>query len=626
MGTCTASDADCDGVIDANAALTDCVGADASACTSGACVVSNCDVGFADCDGDYLNGCEVDLTDPTHCSSCGNVCTSGPQVLGGACMSSGCSYSCQPNYADCTASVGCETGLLETSSCGDCNNNCNALAAVAVATCTLGGGGSPVCGIGSCTSGNGDCNGDASDGCEEPTSASALNCGACSGQPGHQPCTDLPNVDNSTCIGGSCNIIACTGNYEDCDGDPQNGCERNPAVDPPCCDVNADADSDGSNDCVDLCPTDPGKTTPGVCGCSIVEGTTDSDGDGAVDCVDACVQNPNVQGVCQRKRKRLTVQGSEVPSAQAGFPVLVRFASDASLALYADPTGLDIYFQDTAGNPLPFERESYTSNTGALVAWVKMDLTGANQDFYIYYGDGDLSEKSTAAAVWDSEYEAVYHLQDLTDSTSHARNCTNRGTTPYASGHIGVGKDFNGNAELLGPRGVLPTADSYWTVSYWGFAHPNDSSGDNEQWAISTQDFAQDGMTIGIETPPATSNNGSMLTYVSGWREYGGTVMPDAAWAHVDARVYMNSNGYVEFSINGGAWERRNLNTEPIRHTNGSYISIGGEEANTDENWLGQLDEVRISSTLRSNDWLRAEYNSQRAGSTFVSVGVEESL
>jgi hypothetical protein len=611
-----------------DAGLTECVadpGSSAS-CTGGACVASSCDVGFADCDGDYVNGCEVDLTSPINCSSCGNVCTSGPHVQDGACTGSGCSYGCEPNYADCTASAGCETDLLEASSCGDCGNNCNALPAVVVATCALDDGGNRVCGINSCASGHGNCNGDARDGCEEPTSTSTLNCGACSGQPGHQPCTNLPNVDTSTCSGGSCRIIACTGNYQDCDGDPRNGCERNPAVDPPCCDANADVDGDGSNDCVDLCPTDPGKTTPGICGCFIVEGNTDSDGDGAVDCTDACVQNPNVQGDCQRKRKRLTVQGSEVPSAQAGFPVLVRFANDASLALYADPTGLDIYFQDAAGTRLPFERESYTSSTGALVAWVKMDLTGANQDFYIYYGDGDLSEKSTAGAVWDSEYEAVYHLQDLTDSTSHARHCTNRGTTSHASGHIGVGRDFNGNAELLGPRGVLPTGDSYWTVSYWGFAHPNNSSGDNEQWAISTQDFVQDGMTIGIETPPAISNNGNMLTYVSGWRAYGGTVMPDAVWARVDARVYMNSNGYVEYSLNGGAWERRNLDTNPIRHTNGSYISIGGEEANTDENWLGQLDEVRISSSLRSNDWLDAEYNNQRAGSTFVSLGVEESL
>jgi hypothetical protein len=609
--TCRAADDDCDGVTDADAALTE-------------CVASDCDFGFADCNGDDPNGCEVDLTDPNHCS-CSNACTSGPHVQSGVCTRSGCSYSCEPNYEDCTASVGCETDLLETSSCGDCNNNCNALPAVALATCTLDGDG-PVCGISSCTGGHGNCNGDASDGCEEPTSTSALNCGACSGQPGHQPCTNLPNVDTSTCSGGSCGIIACAGNYEDCDGDPQNGCERNPAVDPPCCDVNADVDGDGSNDCVDLCRTDPGKTTPGVCGCFIVEGSTDSDGDGAVDCTDACVENPNVQGDCQRKRKRLTVQGSEVPSAQAGFPVLVRIASDASLALYADPTGLDISFQDAAGTPLPFERESYTSSTGALVAWVKMDLTGANQDFYVYYGAGDLSEKSTAGAVWDSEYEAVYHLQDLTDSTSHGRDCSDRGTTSHASGQIGVGRDFNGNAELIGPRGVLPTGDSFWTVSYWGLAQPSNASGDDEQWAVSTQDFAQDGMSIGIETPPAISNNGNMLTYVSGWQAYGGTVMPDAVWARVDARVYMSSNGYVEYSLDGGAWERKNLDTNPLRHTNGSYISIGGEEANTDENWLGQLDEVRISSTLRSNDWLQAEYNNQRAGSTFVSVGVEESL
>ena len=36
-----------------------------------------CPQGFEDCDGDVLNGCEVDLNDPNNCGRCGNVCADG---------------------------------------------------------------------------------------------------------------------------------------------------------------------------------------------------------------------------------------------------------------------------------------------------------------------------------------------------------------------------------------------------------------------------------------------------------------------------------------------------------------------------------------------------------------------
>lgn len=48
----------------------------------------------------------------------------------------------------------------------------------------------------------------------------------------------------------------------------------------------------------DSCPTDPAKTTPGVCGCGVAD--TDSDGDGTADCIDGCVSDIGkiAAGVC----------------------------------------------------------------------------------------------------------------------------------------------------------------------------------------------------------------------------------------------------------------------------------------------------------------------------------------
>ncbi|MCC7292635.1 MAG: thrombospondin type 3 repeat-containing protein [Phycisphaerales bacterium] len=62
--------------------------------------------------------------------------------------------------------------------------------------------------------------------------------------------------------------------------------------------VDNDRDGDGTPDCVDGCPDDPGKTEPGVCGCGVPD--TDTDGDGTADCNDGCPDDPNKTdaGIC----------------------------------------------------------------------------------------------------------------------------------------------------------------------------------------------------------------------------------------------------------------------------------------------------------------------------------------
>ncbi|MFZ5766984.1 MAG: CsgG/HfaB family protein [Thermodesulfobacteriota bacterium] len=59
-----------------------------------------------------------------------------------------------------------------------------------------------------------------------------------------------------------------------------------------------DSDNDGIMDCNDSCPADPLKTEPGVCGCGIAD--VDIDGDGIMDCTDLCPDDPlkTAPGVC----------------------------------------------------------------------------------------------------------------------------------------------------------------------------------------------------------------------------------------------------------------------------------------------------------------------------------------
>lgn len=85
-------------------------------------------------------------------------------------------------------------------------------------------------------------------------------------------------------------------------GDACDGCASDPGKTSPgvcgCGTPDTDGDGDGTADCVDGCPTDPLKQDPGVCGCGTAD--TDGDGDGTADCLDGCPLDPLKQapGAC----------------------------------------------------------------------------------------------------------------------------------------------------------------------------------------------------------------------------------------------------------------------------------------------------------------------------------------
>lgn len=109
-------------------------------------------------------------------------------------------------------------------------------------------------------------------------------------------CTD---IDECALVPNPCEPGTCTnerGGYS-CDLCPDDPEKTEPGV---CgCGVpDADSDGDGTLDCLDGCPSDPLKTAPGACGCGIAD--TDSDSDGTADCVDGCPSDPlkTAPGAC----------------------------------------------------------------------------------------------------------------------------------------------------------------------------------------------------------------------------------------------------------------------------------------------------------------------------------------
>ncbi len=161
---CNGLDDDCDRMTDEEGAALCALRFATAACASGACAVVSCSAGRGDCDGVAANGCETELAaNPTNCGACGRLCALTLNATAMACRTSAC----------------------------------------AVATCQAG---------------SADCDGVASNGCEQDVSSDVRNCGRCGAR-----CTDRPS-SHATCVAGAC-AIACDADRADCDHDPVNGCE-----------------------------------------------------------------------------------------------------------------------------------------------------------------------------------------------------------------------------------------------------------------------------------------------------------------------------------------------------------------------------------------------------------------
>ncbi len=223
-------------------------------CAGGACLGS-CPAGTTFCPG--LDICVNTSSDLSHCGACGNACPS-PANSAATCAGGSCGLTCTAGFGDCDAlpGNGCEINLSTSATdCGACGRAC--ALTNAVAGCAAG-----ACIVARCTAGSGDCDGNPANGCETDLGTTASACGACG---------STCNVPNATagCAAGRCVVASCNAGSADCDGDAVNGCETPTTTNTNCgaCGVVCAAGTRCANgSCQSSCPTGTNYCpTAGVC-------------------------------------------------------------------------------------------------------------------------------------------------------------------------------------------------------------------------------------------------------------------------------------------------------------------------------------------------------------------------
>jgi len=323
-------------------------------------------------------------------------------------------------------------------------------------------------------------------------------------------------------------------------------------------------------------------------------------------------------------RKTITVDHTKVSADQTNFPVLINLTSDSDLATNAQSSGNDILFTSSDGTTkLNHEIETYTSSTGALVAWVNVPALSSATDtaLYLYYGNSGASDQSNKTAVWDSHYLGVWHGAEtsgttVSDSTAYGNDGTKTSATqpnPTTSGQVDGAQVYGGSDRVGTP---ITTALGDFTVEVWFKDNGVSDNGGFERLADKSYTKC---FWFGRNSTTANSWGGGVQETSSPFGVF--VTLTDGQWH----QIVSERSGTTHY-VWGDGGAVSNSNTVSNAACDSATFAIGawGDLASTQQRFGGSIDEVRLSDIARSASWIATEYNNQSSPSTFYALGAQE--
>lgn len=330
-------------------------------------------------------------------------------------------------------------------------------------------------------------------------------------------------------------------------------------------------------------------------------------------------------------RKEININDAQVPGTLTDFPVVVSLASDAQLVARAQADGDDIIFTDSDRTLLDWEIESWNNATGALVAWVKVPTVNGtgDTDIYMYYGNSAATNQEDPTNVWDSNYRSVYHMAEdpddgnpapqILDSTTNALGLTTGNgfaSTDSIAGKIGPGVQRLSDSYMRRADNVLHEPSGDMTISGW--IRATDLASDNAFILYKNNagsPFYSYQLYLDSTTQASFNylNNSSSSSSSDNTGTFSNNVWYFLTGVRTSNTLILYVNGSTSGTVNGA--------TSGTLYNSNSDLNVGNVYDTPPTN---SLDEVRISATARSANWIQTEYNNQNSPGTFYTLGSEE--
>jgi biopolymer transport protein ExbB len=313
----------------------------------------------------------------------------------------------------------------------------------------------------------------------------------------------------------------------------------------------------------------------------------------------------------------LTQKGADIPGTPTDVPVLIRLSlGNFQYFNDAKPDGSDFRFIDADDKtPLRFHLERFDPQTQIALAWVRVaHLTGgANTDkIYLYYGNKNAPSAADPAGTYDTSQVLVYHFGapkgSPQDSTAYKSEPSALDAEVTPASLIGGGVKFAGGQAISIPAsGALHlAANKGFTLSAWVRIEAAQSDADIARLAdqgrelvlgiSGTQAFAR--FNGGSGAPVIVTQSGELTT---------------GEWHHLAMRI---GDARLTLFVDGIDAGHSSVDAQEI----GGALTVGGSAAKS--NYLtGELDELEVSNSARSADWIKAAARSQGMVAPLVVYG-----
>lgn len=311
----------------------------------------------------------------------------------------------------------------------------------------------------------------------------------------------------------------------------------------------------------------------------------------------------------------------QVEGTLTNFPILVQIDNNEDIYDYVQNDLDDIVFV-SSDNLTQYNHEiEYYNYGGGIVnasIWVNITSLTSGMHFNMYYNNVDCENQENINDTWSSNYDAVFHLSDLHDSTSNGLSLTNHGATLKDS-IIGSCYDFeNTENDYLEENGNLLTSSMIeMYISCWVKKESVEGGG---YYTVTSRDDGTDAMQLVI-TGSADENGYAWVKGAGNSADAQGTITVDVGKWHYLATSYSNNDNLVRQITDG-----RIISSAFSDLFGGSTydFNIGAWAGETSNDFDGYIEECRVLNTAVSGAWIRACYNTvnNRTGVTpFVVFG-----
>ena len=268
------------------------------------------------------------------------------------------------------------------------------------------------------------------------------------------------------------------------------------------------------------------------------------------------------------------------------------------------------------------------ASSADLVAWVEVPTVSSSSDteLYMYYGYPASSNQQDVTGTWGeggaANYKGVWHLNEAvadeqtsgthTNSTSASNDGTQNNNSSM-QGMIAGGQDMDGTGDFIDVSSFTGITGYPVTISAWSAA----TVGSNGSFtAAGTVGLAND-QYLGIGWSDTTGQT-ELAARNTVFQDIGGTLIGQNDWTHIVGvfETATDRRFYVDGSL-------ANSDTISVTEITNPTIFQMGQRLNDQDGFMN-VDEVRISSVVRSLDWIQTEYNNQNDPGSFFWMGLEE--